>query len=52
MGGQQEASDTALVLRAGSLPASLEYLQENTVGPSLGADSIHEGIHRRDSSES
>jgi preprotein translocase subunit SecD len=44
MGGQQEASDTALVLRAGSLPASLEYLQENTVGPSLGADSIHEGF--------
>ncbi len=44
MGGQQEASDTALVLRAGSLPASLEYLQESTVGPSLGADSIHDGI--------
>ncbi len=44
MGGQQEASDTALVLRAGSLPASLVYLQESTVGPSLGADSIRDGI--------
>jgi len=44
MGGQQEASDTALVLRAGSLPASLLYLQESTVGPSLGADSIKDGL--------
>src|SRR3712207_4079966 len=44
MGGQQEASDTALVLRAGSLPASLVYLQESTVGPSLGADSIRQGF--------
>ncbi|MBC7927957.1 MAG: protein translocase subunit SecD [Bryobacteraceae bacterium] len=44
MGGQQDASDTALVLRAGSLPASLVYLQESTVGPSLGADSIRDGL--------
>jgi preprotein translocase subunit SecD len=44
MGGQQEATDTALVLRAGSLPASLVYLQESTVGPSLGADSIRQGF--------
>ena len=44
MGGQQDASDTALVLRAGSLPASLVYLQESTVGPSLGADSIRQGF--------
>jgi preprotein translocase subunit SecD len=44
MGSQQEAMDTALVLRAGSLPASLVYLQESTVGPSLGADSIHQGF--------
>jgi len=44
MGGQQEATDTALVLRAGSLPASLLYLQESTVGPSLGADSIRQGF--------
>ena len=44
MGSQQDASDTALVLRAGSLPASLVYLQESTVGPSLGADSIRQGF--------
>lgn len=44
MGGQQEAADLALVLRAGSLPAGIRYLQEQTVGPSLGADSIREGL--------
>ena len=44
MGSQQEAADTALVLRAGSLPAKLEYLQESFVGPSLGADSIRDGF--------
>ncbi|MBC7782869.1 MAG: protein translocase subunit SecD, partial [Burkholderiales bacterium] len=41
---QQDASDLALVLRAGSLPASLVYLEERTVGPSLGADSIRQGL--------
>lgn len=41
---QEEASDLALNLRAGSLPASVVYLQENTIGPSLGADSIREGF--------
>jgi len=41
---QQRASDLALVLRAGALPASMHYLEEQTVGPSLGADSIREGI--------
>jgi preprotein translocase subunit SecD len=41
---QQEASDLALVLRAGSLPASLKQMQESTVGPSLGADSISRGL--------
>jgi len=40
----QEASDLALVLRAGSLPAGIVYLQEQTVGPSLGADSIRKGL--------
>ncbi len=40
---QEEAADLALNLKAGSLPAKVEYLQENTVGPSLGVDSIHEG---------
>lgn len=44
MGGQQEASDLALNLKAGSLPAKVVYEQENTVGPSLGVDSIHEGF--------
>src|SRR4029453_14811579 len=41
---QQEASDLALTLRSGALPASLTYLYERTVGPSLGADSIRAGI--------
>ncbi|MGE5648239.1 MAG: protein translocase subunit SecD [Acidobacteriota bacterium] len=41
---QQDASDLALVLRAGSLPASVGYEEERTVGPSLGADSIREGL--------
>ncbi len=44
MGSQQEATDLALVLRAGSLPASVLYEEENTVGPSLGADSIRQGL--------
>lgn len=42
--GQQEANDLALVLRAGALPASIKYLEERTVGPSLGADSIRHGF--------
>ena len=41
---QQEATDLALNLKAGSLPAGIQFEQENTVGPSLGADSIHEGF--------
>jgi preprotein translocase subunit SecD len=40
----EEAQDLALVLRSGALPASLEYQEERTVGPSLGADSIRSGI--------
>jgi len=40
----QSASDLALVLRSGSLPASLTTLEERTVGPSLGLDSIRAGI--------
>ena len=44
LSGQQEAMDLALVLRAGSLPASIEYLEERTVGASLGADSIQQGV--------
>jgi preprotein translocase subunit SecD len=42
--GQQSANDLALVLRAGALPASIVYLEERTVGPSLGADSIRHGV--------
>src|SRR5712692_1856588 len=41
---QDEAQDLALVLRAGALPASIKYLEERTVGPSLGADSIRDGV--------
>lgn len=44
LSNQQEAADLAMVLRSGSLPASLVYLEERTVGPSLGADSIRQGI--------
>jgi preprotein translocase subunit SecD len=40
---QQEASDLTLVLRSGSLPAGIVYLEERTVGPSLGADSVRQG---------
>ncbi len=38
-----DAKDTALVLRSGALPARLEFLEERTVGPSLGADAIRAG---------
>lgn len=41
---QQEANDLSLTLRSGALPASLTYLEERTVGPSLGADSIRAGV--------
>ena len=40
----QSANDLALVLRSGALPASIKYLSEETVGPSLGADSIRHGV--------
>ena len=42
-GNQEEATDLGLNLRAGSLPASVVYQEERSVGPSLGADSIQEG---------
>lgn len=41
----EEASDLALNLRAGSLPASVVYLEERSIGPALGADSIRDGIY-------
>jgi len=41
---QEEAQNLSLILRSGSLPAPLAYLQEQTIGPSLGADAIRSGI--------
>ena len=41
---KQTAEDLALTLRSGALPAPIEYLEERTVGPSLGADSIRAGV--------
>ena len=41
---QQEAEDLQITLRSGALPASLTYLEERTVGPTLGADSIRAGV--------
>src|SRR4030095_11379444 len=40
----QEADELSKVLRAGALPATLKYLQELTVGASLGKDSIRAGV--------
>lgn len=41
---QEEASNLSLLLRTGALPASIHFLQEQTIGPSLGADSIRHGL--------
>ncbi|HEV2115867.1 MAG TPA: protein translocase subunit SecD [Terriglobales bacterium] len=40
----QESKDLAMILRSGALPASIHYLEDRTVGPSLGADSIRDGV--------
>ncbi len=40
----QQAKDLALILNSGALPAGIKYLEERTVGPSLGADSIRSGV--------
>ena len=40
-----EANDTALLLRAGSLAAPMEIIEERTIGPSLGAENIEKGFH-------
>ena len=40
----KEARDLAIILRAGALPAPVEIVEERTVGPSLGSDSIRQGI--------
>src|SRR3989449_2503824 len=41
---QEEVQNLSLILRSGALPASLTYLEERTIGPSLGADSIRSGV--------
>lgn len=41
---QQQAQDLSTVLRSGALPASITYLEERTIGPWLGRDSIKDGI--------
>ena len=41
---QQEAQDLSLVLRTGALPAPMDFLEERTVGPTLGAESIRAGV--------
>src|SRR5208282_4567976 len=41
---QQEVMDESMTLRSGALPAGIKYLEERTVGPSLGADSIRSGV--------
>ena len=40
----QEAQDLSLILRSGALPASMDYLEERTVGPTLGEESIRDGV--------
>jgi preprotein translocase subunit SecD len=42
--GKEKATNLSLMLRTGALPASIHYLQESVVGPSLGADSIRKGV--------
>jgi preprotein translocase subunit SecD len=44
MGSHDNAQDLSIELKAGSMPASVEYLEERAVGASLGADSIREGM--------
>jgi len=41
---QQQAKDLSMILRSGALPAGIKYLEERTVGPSLGSDSIRAGV--------
>jgi preprotein translocase subunit SecD len=43
-GTSQETEDLALTLRSGALPASMSYLEERVIGPTLGADSIRAGV--------
>jgi preprotein translocase subunit SecD len=45
MANTQEATDIALLLRAGALAAPMDIIEERTVGPSMGQDNINRGIH-------
>ena len=45
MGNVQEATDVALLLRAGALAAPMEIIEERTVGPSMGEQNIKRGVH-------
>jgi len=45
MANTQEATDVALLLRAGALAAPMDIVEERTVGPSMGQDNINRGIH-------
>jgi len=42
---KQQAKDLSMILRSGALPAGIKYLEERTVGPSLGTDSIRHGVN-------
>ena len=44
LGSQEEGEDLSRYLRSGSLPAGVKYNEERSVGPSLGADSIRQGL--------
>ena len=44
LASQEESQNLALLLRAGALPAAIDYEEERTVGPSLGAENIHQGL--------
>jgi preprotein translocase subunit SecD len=41
---EQQTKDLSMILRSGALPAGIRYLEERTVGPSLGSDSIRAGV--------
>jgi len=45
MGNSEAANDLALLLRAGSLAAPMEIIEERTIGPQLGAENINKGFH-------
>lgn len=44
LGSSKEANDVALLLRAGSLAAPMKFVEERTIGPSLGAENIAQGV--------